>query len=87
MSSCLMERTLVKVTTDIFVSGEYILDYENGEKRVKITSFDIGEGWFEANDGVRGERYFMKDYGITPVMRDATWKPENNGRRMFLVRD
>ena len=82
-----MERTLVELSTDICVYGKYILSDGGGERIVRITSFDIGEGWFEADDGAGKERYFMKDYGIKPEMRDATWKPENSGRRMFILKD
>jgi len=46
---------------------------------VRITSFDIEQGWFEARNGEGIHRFFMKDYGITPVMREPTWKPEDTG--------
>ena len=84
-----MERTLVELSTDICVYGNYLLVDRDGAEgmEVEITSFDIEQGWFEADDGAGKERYFMKDYGVKPEMRDATWKPENNGKRMFLVKD
>jgi len=85
--SCLMERKLVELSTDIFVYGKYMLADENGERTVRVSAFDVSEGWFEAEDGAGKERYFMKDYGIKPIIREATWEPESNGKRMFLVRE
>jgi len=81
-----MGRTLVELSTDIAVYGRYLLADGDKERIVRVTSFDVFEGWFEADDGVRKERYFMKDYGIKPIIREATWEPGNNGKRMFLLR-
>ncbi|MFH1710679.1 MAG: hypothetical protein ABH840_00020 [Nanoarchaeota archaeon] len=81
-----MERKLVEFSTEIYVYANYMLvDREGIEKSIRIDSFDVDEGWFDAHNNGGVDRYFMKDYGVRSMSETSTWEPENNNGRIYRI--